>query len=139
MSIFEQFETNKQAEKEGVAISYGANSDGTVPTFFVSRMSRTNKKYLQALERNTKPHRRAIELETIKPDQAESINMQVFVDAILLGWENIKGKDGEAIQFSKEAAKALFEKLPDLYDDLNEKAKKASTFRDEQKEEEAKN
>lgn len=139
MSIFEQFETNKEAEKKGVAIEYSANKDGTIPTFFVSRMSRTNKNYLKSLERNTKAHRRAIELETIKPEQAEQINMQVFVDSILLGWENIKDKDGEVIQFTKENAKSLFERLPDLYDDLNEKAKKASTFRDEQVEEEAKN
>lgn len=139
MSIFAQFETNKEAEKKGAAVTYAANDDGTIPTFYVSRMSRSNKNYLKALDRNAKPHRRSIDLETIKPEVADSINLKVFVDSILLGWENIKNKDGEIIQFNKENAISLFESLPDLYDDLSERARKASTFRDEEIEEEAKN
>lgn len=139
MSIFDDFETNKEKEQQGVAIEYSANKDGTVPTFFVSRMSRTNKKYVKSLEQNSKPYRRQIELETLKPEVAEKVNIQVFVDSILNGWQNIQDKNGAVIEYSKAAAIELFKKLPDLYDDLAARAAKASTFRDDALQEEAKN
>ena len=45
MSLSKQFETNKAKEVEGVALQYGENSDGTIPTFWLSRMSRANQQY----------------------------------------------------------------------------------------------
>jgi hypothetical protein len=139
MSIYEQFETNKEKEIGGVAVEYGANKDGSIPTFYVTRMSRSNKKYIKNLEKATRPHRRAIELETMQPDQAEKISMGVFVETVLLGWKNVQNRKGEVVTFTKEAATKLFNELPDFYDDLQSKASKASLFRDEALEEEAKN
>jgi hypothetical protein len=139
MSLYNQFETNKEAEIEGVEVQYGANADKTVPTFRISRMSKANKKYTKALERATRPHRRAIELETMNNDLAERLFMGVFVDTVLLGWSNVQDREGKNIAFNKENALKLFTDLPELYDDLQEKAKKASLFREEAIEEEAGN
>lgn len=139
MSLYNQFATNKEAEVEGVEVEYGANADGSIPSFRISRMSKANKKYTKALERATRPHRRAIELETMNNDLAERLFMGVFVDTVLLGWSNIQDRDGKAIAFNKENALKLFTDLPELYDDLQEKAKKASLFREEAIEEEAGN
>lgn len=139
MSLYNQFETNKEAEVEGVEVEYGANADKTVPKFRISRMSKANKKYTKALERATRPHRRAIELETMNNDLAERLFMGVFVDTVLLGWSNVQDREGKNIAFNKENALKLFTDLPELYDDLQEKAKKASLFREEAIEEEAGN
>ncbi len=139
MSLYNQFATNKEAEVEGVEVQYGANADGSIPSFRISRMSKANKKYTKALERATRPHRRAIELETMNNDLAERLFMGVFVDTVLLGWNNIQDREGNNIAFNKENAMKLFEDLPELYDDLQEKAKKASLFREEAIEEEAGN
>lgn len=139
MSLYENFETNKEREVGGVPMEYSPNKDGTIPTFNVTRMSRSNVRYTKRLEAATKPHRRAIQLETMDNNLAEKISMQVFVDTILLGWSNIQGRDGKAIPFSKAAAIVLFTDLPDLYDDLQGRASKASEFRNEVIEEEAKN
>lgn len=139
MSLYSQFATNKDAEVEGVWVEYGANEDGSIPAFKISRMSKANKKYTKALERATRPHRRAIELETMNNDLAERLFMEVFVDTVLLDWKGIKQRDGEELEFCKKNALKLFEDLPELYDDLQEKAKKASLFREETLEEEAGN
>ncbi len=139
MSLYENFATNKDRELGGVAMEYSANKDGTIPTFTVTRMCRSNTRYNKRLEAATKPHRRAIQLETMDNNLAEKISMQVFVDTILLGWSNIQGRDSKVIPFSKSAAIVLFTDLPDLYDDLQMRASKASEFRDEVMEEEAKN
>lgn len=139
MSLYSQFATNKEAEVDGVWVEYGANEDGTIPAFKISRMSKANKKYTKALEKATRPHRRAIELETMNNDLAERLFMEVFVDTVLLEWKNIRNRDGEEVTLSKDSAMKLFGELPELYDDLQEKAKKASLFREETLEEEAGN
>jgi len=139
MSLHSQFATDKKAEVDGVWVEYGANDDGTIPGFKISRMSKANKKYTKALERATRPHRRAIELETMNNDLAERLFMEVFVDTVLLDWKDIQDRDGENLELTKESALKLFNELPELYDDLQEKAKKASLFREETLEEEAGN
>jgi len=139
MSLYENFETNKELEVGGVPMEYSPNKDGTVPTFNVTRMSRSNTRYTKRLEAATKPHRRSIQLETMDNGLAEKISMQVFVDTILLGWKNVQNRKGEVVPYSKEAALKLFMELPDFYDDLQARASKASEFRDAAIEEEAKN
>jgi hypothetical protein len=139
MSIFKQFGTDKKLEQDGVLVEYPANEDGSIPSFKLARMCRSNKRYMKAVEAATRPHKRAIELGTIKPETAEEVFLDVFVGTILLGWDNITGLDGKAILFNKENAKDLMKKLPDLYDDLQEKAKNMSLFLESEMEQEAKN
>lgn len=139
MSLYSQFETNKEKELKGVAVEYGPNADGTIPTFYVTRMSRSNVRYTKRLDAATKPHRRSMELETMDNKLAEKISMSVFVDTILTGWENVQNRKGEVVPHSKEAATKMLTELPDLYDDLQTRASKATLFRDEEVEEEAKN
>lgn len=139
MSLYSQFATNKEAEAEGAWTEYGPNEDGTIPRFKLSRMSKSNKRYQKELERATKPHRRSMELETMDNDLAEKLMMEVFVDTILLDWENIDDKEGNRLSFSRENALKLFKDLPELYDDLQDKARKASLFREASLEDEAKN
>ena len=139
MSIFKQFGTDKKLEQEGVLVEYPANEDGSIPSFRLARMCRSNKRYMKAVEAATRPHKRAIELGTIKPETAEEVFLDVFVGTILLGWDNIQDNAWLEIPFSKEAAKNLLKELPDLYDDLQEKAKNMSLFLESEMETEQKN
>lgn len=146
MSLTKQFATNKEAEIEGVEVTFSPNEDGTVPTFVVSRASRSNPRYLKALERLTKPHRRAIELKTLSREMSEDIFRQVFVDGNMMAWENVplsdvtgEEKDTGYAPFSRANAIALLTRLPDLYDELQAAASDASRFRNEILEEEAGN
>ena len=139
MSLFEQFETDNAKEIEGVPVKYAPNADGTIPTFYLSRMGKANKKYSKALDKATKPYARQMQLGTLAEETAEDLFRGVFVKTVLKGWENVRGKDGLELEFTPENAADLFKKLPDLYDDLQEKARSAALFREEVNEADAGN
>lgn len=139
MSIFKQFGTDSKKESEGVRIEYGENKDGTIPTVIIRRAGRSNSKYSKALEAATRPYRRQIELGTMSEDKAEKIFKGVFVDTVIIGWENIQDNKGVNIPFTKENAMDVFEKLPEWYADLQKQAGDLSNFRSDAMEDEAKN
>lgn len=139
MSLFKNFKANDEIEKGGVWVEYDVNADNTTPAFRVARISKTNVKYQKALERRMKPIRRSLTLGTITEKESQRLYREVFLDAILLDWKNIKDENEEGILFSKENARKLFEDLPELFLDLQEKASDVSLFREEQKEDDAKN
>lgn len=139
MSIFSQFATDRKKENDGVTVSYGFNDDGTEIKFFISRMGKSNKAYTKELEKATRPYRRQFELGTMDEKKAEDIFMEVFSKTILKGWENVQDKEGNIIEFNRFKAVDLFKALPDLFQDLQEKANSAALFREAELEDDAKN
>lgn len=139
MSIYKLFKTDKNLEQDGVWIEYPENEDGSIPSFKIARMSRSNKNYLKAVEEKTKPYKRQIELNAMKSDLADDMLLDIFVSAILLDWKNVVTLQGNAFPYSKENAKQLMKMLHDLYDDLQEKAKEIQFFIDRDMENDAKN
>ena len=139
MSLFDQFETNTDKEAEGVEVQYAPNKDGSVPTFVVSRMGKSNKKYSKMLDKATKPYARQLQLGTLANETADKLFMDVFVKTVLKGWKNVYGRDGAPLEFTPENAAMILTALPDLYDDLQEKAKSAALFREEERETDAGN
>jgi hypothetical protein len=139
MSLFAQFETSAEKEIEGVEITYGPNEDGSIPTFILSRMGQANKAYTKALNAATKPYARQIKLGTLADETSDDLFIRVFVKTVLRGWKNVYSKDGTLLPYSSANAIALLKALPDLYDDLSEKAQSAALFREETNEDDAKN
>ena len=141
MSLYKQFATNTEKEIEGIEVQMteAENEDGSIPTFVVSRMGKSNKRYSKALEAATRPYRRQIELGTMNNDKAEEIFMGVFVDTVLKGWKNVRDEKGADLPFTKQTATKLFKDLPEVYERLQEEAKLSANFREASLEEEAKN
>lgn len=129
MNLFEQFETDSAKECDGVTVDYGKNKDGTVISFVLSNMGKSNKGYVKLLSAKLKPYQRQIDMKTVSNDLMEDVLKDVFVGSILKGWQNVQGADGIAIPFNKENALELFNKLPRLYDALNANANDISLFR----------
>lgn len=139
-SPFTLFDTSAKHEQEGVRIDYGSF------WFQVSRAGGKNRKYVLSLQRTLKPHRRAIQTETISQDKAEELAITVFVEGCLINWGSttygdgkMVGRNGEVIAFSQAAAIDLLRQLPDLFADLKGQAETLSNFRDDTLEEDAKN
>ena len=132
MGLYSQFKTSSQKELDGIAIEFpeAQNEDGSIPTFVISRMGRSNKAYAKALEAETRPFRRQVELGTMKNEVAEEIFLRVFVGNVLKGWQHVEDQNGEPLAFNKENAIKLLTDLPDVYDRLQEEAKIAANFRD---------
>jgi len=139
MSLFDQFETDNTKETEGVEVVYAPNKDGTVPTFTLSRMGKSNKKYSKLLDKSSKPYARQLQLGTLAEETAETLFMTVFAKTVLKGWANVRGKDGKDLAFTVENVIMVMKALPDLYDDLQDKARSAALFREETNEEDAGN
>lgn len=142
MSLRKTFKTNKVAEVEGVEVEVAMNEhNGEAIKIRIARMSSSNKRYTKALSAATRPHTAAIQNDAMDNDLARKMLQRVFVETILLGWSNLPQSelsgdeaDTELLEFTPENAFALFEEMPDLYDDWEERAKKAAAFRDAERE-----
>lgn len=147
MGLSKQYQTNSELENNGVPISAGdANPDGSFATFILARASKTNKAYQAALTKAAAPYQRQIQMKIDVSAQLEKAFMGVFCDTVLRGWSNVLKADVTGddkatgfIEYSKQNAIALFERLPELYDFLQEQANSASLFLEATREESAKN
>ena len=139
MSIYKQFKTSKLAEIEGIEIKFPKNEDGSIPIFLISRMSRTNQRYLKTMEAKTRPYRDEIDNKTISEELVDKLNLEIFCSAILLGWKNIKDENGNEISFTFDNSVKLMTELSDLYELLKEKSEKMENFLESKLQSEVKN
>ena len=147
MGLRKTFKTDRDAEINGVEVEVSVNDHNGLPIKIrIARMSQGNKRYTKELNRVSKPHMSAIQNDAMDNDLARKMLQEVFVDTILLGWDNLPkseltgvATDTEELEFTRENALALFKELPDLYDDWEARANRAAAFREKEREEEAKN
>lgn len=142
MSLRKTFKTDRTAEVEGVETEVAVNDHNGKPIKIrIARMSSSNKRYTKELNRVTKPHQAAIQNDAMDEALARKMLQEVFVDTILLGWTNLPkseltgdDNDTEELEFTRENALALFEELPDCYNDWEQRAQKAAAFRETERE-----
>lgn len=130
---FAMFQTNEDLEAAGIEIDYGAF------WFKIARAGGGNKKFGRILAAKMKPYRRLIQEDRLPDAVAQKLLYEAVAEGILLGWGSkahgegkMVGRTGEAIEFSREAAVALFEALPDLFQDLYSQAQRVALFRSEE-------
>lgn len=138
-SIYKLFETDLDIEKQGVVLQYGKTVEGKPITIRIARAGGSNTKFQKVLEARTKPLRRIIQNDLLEVKVADEMMMEVFADAVVLGWENIQDKDGVDMPYNRENVIKLFTDLPDLFVDVREQATKQVLFRSAILEVEAKN
>ena len=131
-------DTNKEIGGFKYTMDHAKNEDGTIATFVLSRMGRSNPAYLKALNAAMEPHKRKRELGTLSNEVAEKVLLEVFCSTIIKGWENVQNDDGKNMPFTPEAAMELMQELPDLYDELSTEASSLANFRIKREEDEGK-
>lgn len=139
MNLYKQFKTDATLETAGVFLDYGTNSKGKPIRFKIARAGGKNDAYSKALEKATRPHRIAMQNKTFSNEQADALVLDVFCEAVLLGWEGVENEAGEAVSYDKAAARKLMNDLPDLYADIRGQADAAATFRQQELEADLKN
>ncbi|MCM1497281.1 MAG: hypothetical protein NC124_02330 [Clostridium sp.] len=131
MNIYDIFETDTKKEESGAPVKFGAAT-----LYIASSSSQTNKKFAKRAaefaERNSR-------LRYV--DDKEKVNQakEIYAECVLVGWENVTGKDGKELPYSKENALKLFNDLPRLYEEVVTIASDIKTFKEEKREEIAKN
>ncbi len=151
MSMRELFRTDEVLETKGVVIDYGSFR------ITLARAGGANKKFTRLLEAKTRPHRRAMQTETMQDAAAMAILREVYAEGAIMLWENrsVLGKDGEwtgawkvgiepekgdtLLPFTQENITRTLEELPDLFLDLQAQSNKVSLYRVHNLEEDAKN
>lgn len=133
MSMYQQFKTDPQVEKDGVWLDYG---DFRIR---IARAGGANKKFQKVTERLTRPYRRALATGTIDPDVAEGLLMQAYAEAVVREWEvfrhdewvpGIEGPDGDILEVTTENIVATFQALRStLYEDVKEQATSWALFK----------
>lgn len=139
MSLYSQFQTDKNIEKDGVVLEYGKTKEGKVISIRIARAGGANSRYTKLMEAATKPYRRQLQNETLDNDIAESITQKVYAQSVILGWENVQDQDGEDMAFNLENCIKLFKDLPDLWTDIQNQATRAALFRQDILEADSKN
>ena len=142
MSLYSNFQTDPNLEKNGVWIDYG--------TFRVllAFAGGANKRYLSMMDKKFKPLRQAIHAGTLDNDRAQKMLMELYAEAVILDWETIhedkpqrgiEGPNGELLPFTVENVKMTFANLPNLFLDLKTQSELISNFRIRELEAEAGN
>lgn len=135
MGLSKHWATDKKKEA-GIVISFGDNGFGKNMLFNISRMNRTNKTYSKKLAEVFESHKRELQLEILPEEIAEDLMLDVFVSSIINSMQNIPLSDVTGNEKDKgiaddtiENRKAVMKNLPDLYDELQARAKSIVSFR----------
>lgn len=128
---------DSKKEEEGIWIDIDAGDEKW--GFKIAKLGKRNKKYLKDLERTVAPHRHALKHGLMDNDAQNNLYMGVFARSILLDWRGVVDEEDKPLKFSVENAIRLFEKLPYLFDQLEEDSQDVSLFREQQLKDESKN
>jgi hypothetical protein len=97
MDLFTQFQTDEQAEVEGVWVPLS-----TTARLKIARIG--NARHPACLKRISTPHvRPGMRMSDIDDEMFDKLTREAMAESILVGWENILWK-GEVLPYSKENA-----------------------------------
>ena len=133
-SLYEQFSTDTEREVKGIVLDFGEAGEITV-----ARAGGANKRYAKVLKQKAAPYKRQMEHDLMTMEQADDLLVDVFVEAVVIGWKRIKDREGNDIKFSKKACADLFKDLPEFFATVREEANKAANFRNDDLEADTKN
>lgn len=140
MSLWKQLASNTDAEQNGIPVDLvGAEETWR---FYVAAASDGNKRYLAAMERVRRKHKRAMSLETMSLTQQRDIVQEVYAETIVLRWFKVEtdpetgqereveftGPDGSAMPCTKPNILQLFKALPRAWQAVSEASSNPANF-----------
>lgn len=131
---YEQFKTDLRLEQEGITLDLGEAGK-----FLLARAGGSNKKFAKKFKDVSRPHRRAIQNQSIDDETANQIMVESYADAVLMGWSGVTGSDGQPLEFNRANAIKLLTDLPWLFEEIRRAAEDAALYRLEVREEDGKN
>jgi hypothetical protein len=140
MSLYSAYETDPKLETEGVHLEVGTTADGRISTIRVRRAGGANQLFAKVFEQKSKPYRRLMDIPGAHaPAVQDRVMRETYADAVVVGWENIEGRDGKPLEFTKENVLKLFTDLPDLFRTVVKESQDMALFRAHVREDEAGN
>lgn len=129
--LYAAFKTDSKLEQEGVWFDYGPNSKGKPMRVLLARAGGANSDYTKALEKVTKPYRKAISAGALDTATINRLYMEVFIGTVVKGLENFEDGACQPLSCNPADLTRLLTELPDLYADWQEQANRLAVFRAE--------
>lgn len=137
VSLYDYFSTDAAKETKGIEVNYGEAG-----TFYLARAGGANKAFTKKVESLMRPYRRFMrggDISKVPEGVLEEVMRTAFIENILLGWEGVRDREGEVLEYSQTAAERLFKDLPELLADLQTVASDHTAFLQAEIEDDAKN
>lgn len=96
----------------------------------------SNLRFQRVMARLQKPFKRKIERNEMDPADQKRILTQALAEAVLLGWEGVTSKDGEAIVYNSKVGRTALENDDSLREFVMEFSADLANFREEEKDHE---
>ena len=141
-ALRKMFETDTKAEREGVVVEYAPDVEVRV-----ARAGGSNKHFAKVMQRLAKPHRRAIQTDSVDVDVLRNIFIKAYAQAIIVDWKGftkdlITRDDADAdtvLEFNTDNVEAVLRAQPNLFEDIQKASDTISYFRAEVNEADSKN
>lgn len=125
-SLYEKFASDQSAESvDGITLDYGEAGK-----IIIHRAGGSNQRYKNYAAAKLKPYQRQIQAKTMDEAVTRAVMADVYAKTVIVGWEEVRGRDGELLPFTPENVKQVLIDLPDLFDDIQTAANDASLFRE---------
>ncbi len=121
-TLYDAFGTVKTYETDGVTLDFG------VAKFRVRRAGGSNRRFLSTLSAKLRPHRRALSAGTLADEVAEDLQMEVYFETVVIGWEGVTDPAGNVLEYNLVNFKQVMKDLPDLWTTLREEADNLKNF-----------
>lgn len=120
VSIFDVFETDENAELTGIWVDVGTAK------FLLARAGGANVDFAKTTTKRLAPFQAAF--DSMSKRQTDELAIGIFVDTILKDWQGVYERDGSPVEFSKETAKTVLKRLPNLFSQLMAEANKMANY-----------
>jgi len=141
-ALRKMFETDTKVEREGIWIDYAPGVEVRI-----GRAGGSNKYFAKTMQRLAKPHRRAIQTDSVDEEVLLDIFIKAYALAIIVDWKGftkdlITSDDADAetvLDFNTDNVEAVLRAQPNLFADIQKAADTISYFRAEVNEADSKN
>ena len=136
--FWKSYETDKKLEEEGVWIEGFHGGAAIKCRRLSSKAAKAARTHAEAKHRAAiqRAQRTRTELDD---DIAREINLDWFINGVVVDWKGVCEKDGTPLKFNAKNGLMVFKALPDFLDDVILACTDRDIFRNEEAEDDAKN
>ncbi len=128
------FETDTKVERDGIWVKYAPEVEVRI-----ARAGGSNKHFAKTMQRLAKPHRRAIQTESVDDAILNDIFIKAYAQAIVVDWKGFTkdlithddADSEEVLEFNQFNIEAVLQAQPNLFMDIQKAADQISYFRAE--------
>jgi hypothetical protein len=108
-NLYHLFETDKELELKGIQLKFGDS------TFRVKRAGGANRDFDTKFQEKTRQVSSQLQMAALSPEQSDQILMEVYFEAVMLGWEDVTDRAGAELEFNLKNFVQVMTDLPDLW------------------------